>query len=340
MQTPADSTNSGATANGNSPSPWHAGEKQLQRRFGVAGKMEEFGRKVIRDFMPEQHREFYRQLPFMLLGTVDANGHPWATLLEGTPGFAHSPDPRTLQVNTRLQSTDPAAPALSEGAPVGLLGIELHTRRRNRINGHIHRYDNVGLSIAVEHAFGNCPKYIQLRQFERLPEPDNNNATTERQDGLDEQARRMIQTADTFFVASYFTHSDGRVSVDVSHRGGRSGFVQVQGNRLSIPDFAGNKHFNTLGNLLANPRAGLLFIDFETGDLLQITGRTELTLEGDEISAFQGAERLWHVEVEHMVRRPAASRLRWQFQEFSPYNLATGNWEEAHARLANSETSN
>lgn len=356
MTTLPDSTNPGATvansaipspaifnpATSNSavcdtPSPWHAGEKQLQTRFGVAEKMEEFGRKVIRDYMPEQHREFYRQLPFMLLGTVDSDGHPWATLLEGAPGFAHSPDPRTLDLDARLQSSDPAASALNENASVGLLGIELHTRRRNRINGRVTRDANSGLSIAVEHAFGNCPKYIQLRQFELLPEPSTNNANIERLDYLDEQACRMIQNADTFFVASYFTHSDGRISVDVSHRGGKSGFVKVEGNRLSIPDFTGNKHFNTLGNLLANPRAGLLFIDFESGDLLQLSGRTELTLEGDEIRAFQGAERLWHVEVEHMVRRPAASRLRWQFQEVSPYNLVTGNWDKAHTRTAISQ---
>ena len=155
----------------------------------------------------------------------------------------------------------------------------------------------------------------------------------ERLDHLDEPAQQMIAGADTFFVASYVTQEDGRLAVDVSHRGGQAGFVRVQGNRLSIPDFAGNLHFNTLGNLLLNPQAGLLFIDFATGDLLQISGRTELTLKGEEIRAFQGAERLWHVEVEQVIRRRGALALRWDFQNYSPNSLMTGSWEQAAARL-------
>ncbi|MDX2299533.1 MAG: pyridoxamine 5'-phosphate oxidase family protein [Xanthomonadaceae bacterium] len=316
------------------PSPWHAGEKQMQARIGVAELMEDFGRKVIRGYMPEQHRDFYRQLPFVILGAVDEQGRPWASILEGVPGFAHSPEPRTLQLDANLAHDDAAASALQVGAAVGLIGIELHTRRRNRLNGNIHHAGASGLSIAVEQTFGNCPQYIQARQFELRPAVAGHRAPAEHLDQLDERARAMIAQADTFFVASYIKHADGRLAVDASHRGGQKGFVRVVGNRLSIPDFAGNLHFNTLGNLLLNPRAGLLFIDFANGDLLQISGRAELTLEGEEIGAFQGAERLWHVEVERLVRRPAALALRWQFQGYSPNSMMTGNWADAEARLA------
>ncbi len=149
---------------------------------------------------------------------------------------------------------------------------------------------------------------------------------------LDDAARTMIVDADTFFVASY-VDVDGQRSVDVSHRGGQAGFVQVDGNRLTIPDFAGNLHFNTLGNLLINPRAGLLFIDFNTGDLLHLSGRTDIILDGPQIEAFQGAERLWTFEVEHVVRRPAALALRWRFDGVSPTSLLTGTWAQANARL-------
>jgi len=314
-------------------SPWHAGEKQLQERAGVAERMEVFGRRVIRDHMPDQHRDFYRQLPFVLLGSVDAEGRPWASILEGPPGFAHSPEPRLLRLDSTLGAGDPAAQALQDGAAVGLLGIELHTRRRNRLNGHVFGRDAQGLGIAVDQAFGNCPQYIQLRQH-LLPASQQLPAVVvEQLDHLDEPAQQMIAGADTFFVASYVTLEDGRLAVDVSHRGGQAGFVRVQGNRLSIPDFAGNLHFNTLGNLLLNPQAGLLFIDFATGDLLQLSGRTGLTLEGEEIRAFQGAERLWHVEVEQVVRRRGALALRWDFQSYSPNSLMTGSWEQAEARL-------
>lgn len=311
-------------------SPWHAGEIQLQAHVGVAERMEIFGRKVIRSEMPDQHRTFYQQLPFMLYGAVDADGHPWASILEGQPGFAHSPEPGLLQFRSLPAFDDPAQ--LSDGSAIGLLGIELHTRRRNRINGHVRAMTTGGFAVTVDQSFGNCPQYIQLRQFHSVPLADPSTRVAQHFSGLDDAAKAMIAEADTFFVASY-VDVDGERSVDVSHRGGQSGFVHVEGNRLTIPDFAGNLHFNTLGNLLLNPRAGLLFIDFNTGDLLQLSGRTEILLEGPQVEAFQGAERLWTIDVEQVVRRPAALALRWRFEGVSPTSLLTGTWAQAAARL-------
>lgn len=311
-------------------SPWHAGEKQLQAHVGVAERMEAFGRKVIRSEMPDQHRTFYQQLLFMLYGAVDADGHPWASILEGQPGFAQSPEPGLLQFHSLPALDDPAQ--LSDGSAIGLLGIELHTRRRNRINGHVRAMTTGGFAVTVDQSFGNCPQYIQLRQFHSVPLADPSTRVAQHFSELDDAAKAMIAEADTFFVASY-VDVDGERSVDVSHRGGQTGFVHVEGNRLTIPDFAGNLHFNTLGNLLLNPRAGLLFIDFNTGDLLQLSGRTEIILEGPQIEAFQGAERLWTIDVEQVVRRPAALALRWRFDGVSPTSLLTGTWEQATARL-------
>jgi ferredoxin-NADP reductase/predicted pyridoxine 5'-phosphate oxidase superfamily flavin-nucleotide-binding protein len=311
-------------------SPWHAGEQQLQAKVGVAERMEAFGRKVIRTWMPDQHREFYQQLPFMLYGAVDAQGRPWASVLEGAPGFAHSPDPEHLHFASQPAADDPAQ--LRNGEPIGLLGIELHTRRRNRLNGHVGNLSAQGFEVSVDQAFGNCPQYIQLRQYQRVPLTDPQTRRAEYLHGLDDAATALITGADTFFVASY-VDVEGERAVDVSHRGGQAGFVRVEGNRLTIPDFAGNLHFNTLGNLLLNPKAGLLFIDFSTGDLLQLSGRTEILLDDPQIEAFQGAERLWTFEVEKLVRRPAALALRWRFDGMSPTSLLTGNWAEADARL-------
>lgn len=311
-------------------SPWHAGEQQLQARVGVAERMEAFGRKVIRKEMPDQHRQFYSQLPFMLFGAVDAQGNPWASILEGPVGFAHSPAPALLQLDSLPASDDPAQ--LQAGAAIGMLGIELHTRRRNRLNGRVGALDDQGLSVEVEQAFGNCPQYIQLRQFETVPLADPATRKAQHLDGLDDAAKAVIESADTFFIASYVEVDNAR-SVDVSHRGGQAGFVKIDGDCLTVPDFAGNLHFNTLGNLMLNPRAGLLFIDFKTGDLLQLTGRTELLLEGPLVEAFQGAERLWKLHVEQVVRRPAALALRWRFDGVSPNSLLTGTWEQAAARL-------
>ncbi|HDS1797060.1 pyridoxamine 5'-phosphate oxidase family protein [Pseudomonas putida] len=312
------------------PSPWHAGEKTLQEKVGVAERMEAFGQKVIRDYMPDQHRSFYHQLPFMVAASVDVLGRPWATLLEGPEGFVSSPDPRVLTIDTTLPADDPATPGLVAGQAVGLLGIELHTRRRNRINGQIRQAAEGQLQVRVEQSFGNCPQYIQLRDCTRVAEPVQArvDATT-----LDATSVSMIQAADTFFVASYVEQGDGQRAVDVSHRGGRPGFVKVEGNRLIIPDYAGNLHFNTLGNLLVNPRAGLLFIDFSNGNVLQLCGCAEVLLDSPAIQDFEGAERLWTLEVEQVVWRPAAVSLRWAFKEYAPTSLMTGTWAETDARL-------
>lgn len=316
-------------------SPWHEGERMMQRRLGVAEQLERSGSRTIRDFMPEQHREFYRQLPFLLVGAVDPDGAPWVTLLHGEPGFVSSPDSRTLRIAARPAAGDPLGPALAAGSPVGMLGIELHTRRRNRVNGAVSALDQAGFTVRVAHAFGNCPQYIQTRALTparrssaRSPGP------VERASALDADAAALIAAADTFFVTSYVDVDGelGRRAVDTSHRGGRPGFIRIDGNVLTIPDFAGNQYFNTLGNLLLNPRAGLLFVEFRSGDLLQLTGTTEIIFEGAELESFQGAERLWRLKVEHVVRRRAALELRWTLGEFSPNSLMTGSWEEAAAR--------
>ncbi|AZF38243.1 putative iron-sulfur binding protein [Pseudomonas sp. R4-39-08] len=304
-------------------SPWHSGERQLQESAGVADRMAVIGPKVIRDHLPEQHRDFFPLLPYLMLGVVDEHGIPWATMLEGAPGFAHSPDPQRLQIDSLPCRSDPARAGLAVGAAVGVLGIDLNTRRRNRMNGRIGALDHDGFAVDVVQSFGNCPKYIQLRPVDTIARKPG--SVAERSDSLDGAAHTMIRNADTFFVASY-VDLHGERSVDVSHRGGSTGFVRVEGNVLTIPDFAGNLFFNTLGNLQANPVAGLLFIDFESGDVLQVAGRTSLILSGPQVAEFEGAQRLWTVTVEQVVRRPAALALRWQFVEFSPYSLAMGSW--------------
>ncbi|MEM1432826.1 MAG: pyridoxamine 5'-phosphate oxidase family protein [Pseudomonadota bacterium] len=320
-------------------SPWHEGERQLQASVGAEARMAQFGPRVIRDHMPDQHRAFYAQLPFLVVGSVDPAGAPWATLFTGEPGFLNSPDPRSLVAAVASDATDPAWQGLEAGAAVGLLGIEPHTRRCNRMNGRVGERGAGGLTIEVEHSFGNCPQYIQSRQARFLPA-----AVTAEQNAvqhgteLDAEARATIADADTLFVASYVDADQATQTgrqVDVSHRGGKPGFVRVAvDGTLTVPDFAGNLHFNTLGNLLLNPRAGLLFVDFESGDLLQLTGTARVILDSPDLEAFQGAERLWTFTPERWVRRRSAARLRFSVGQQSPNNALTGSWTEAAARLA------
>jgi ferredoxin-NADP reductase/predicted pyridoxine 5'-phosphate oxidase superfamily flavin-nucleotide-binding protein len=319
-------------------SPFHAGEQTLQERVGMRDEMERFGRRVIRDYLPDQHRTFFGQLPYVVVGHVDDQGWPWATMLAGKEGFLKSPDPRTLTINARPHHPDdPLTSGLSEGAPLGLLGIELATRRRNRLNARISKVDADGMELTVDQSFGNCPQYIQTRTLEFVRDPSVlSQGKSERISSFDEAARDLIRGADTFFVASYITgEGDPRIEgVDVSHRGGQPGFVRVDGDTLTIPDYTGNFHFNTLGNFLTNPKAGLFFLDFESGEMLMLTGTVEIIWEGPEVDAFRGAERAWTFKLDHGIRLADALPVRWSFGEFSPNSLITGTWADAAATLA------
>lgn len=292
-------------------SPWHEGEVALQRTIGFEGPLAEIGPKVVRDHLTEQHRSFFPLLPFAVLGAVDGQGDVWATLRAGRPGFMSSPDPFRLDLALPPDPYDPAEAGLKEGEPVALLGIELTTRRRNRLNGPIRQRTSRGFSLEVGQSFGNCPKYITLRSPVQPAEEGLD--PPERMETLDEEARALIRGADTFFVASYAPGWDGARQVDVSHRGGEAGFVRVdEEGVLTIPDYAGNRFFNTLGNFKINPRAGLVFIDFTTGDLLQMTGSTDLDLDSPEIAKVPGAERLWRFRPQRIVRRRGGLPLRWR----------------------------
>lgn len=320
---------------------WHEGERFIQNKLGVAERMAAVGQRVIRDYMPDQHREFYAQLPFIVLASVDEEGAPWATFLEGRSGFIASPDATTLIIDASADPTDPAASGLQRGKPIGLLGIEMHTRRRNRMNGIVGEAPH-GFRVDVDQSFGNCPRYIQLRNFRYARDVNTPHAgNLETLTALDAAARAMIVGADSFFVASYADRDDRR-QVDVSHRGGKAGFVRVaEDGTLTIPDFDGNLFFNTLGNILLNARAGLLFVDYASGDVLQMTGTAEVIFDSPEIAAFQGAERLWTFRAETIVRRCGALALRWDMQAkpWSPSSMMTGDWDDAANRLRAAELS-
>jgi predicted pyridoxine 5'-phosphate oxidase superfamily flavin-nucleotide-binding protein len=312
---------------------FHEGERAVQERVGVRERIEELGRRAIRDFMPDQHRAFFAMLPFIVVGALDDARQPWATVLAGPPGFMRSPDPRHLVIDTRPASFDPLAGALGAGTPVGLLGIQPHTRRRNRMNGTVGSASAAAsLEIAVTQSFGNCPKYIQAREPVYVA-PDRSDLAVRKGEGpLDAAGQAMVRAADTFFIATAHpdaaTRSTRSQGVDVSHRGGKPGFVNVEddGLHLTVPDFVGNYLFQTLGNLEVNPRAGLLFIDFASGDLLYVAARGSIIWDGPQVRAFEGAQRLVRFEVADWCFVEGGLPLRWTGAELSPFLEPTGHW--------------
>ena len=304
-------------------SPFHAGEQKIQSLAGVRDRMELRGRAVIRDYMPEQHRAFFAALSFMVVGLADQSGHPWATTLSGPPGFMNSPDKNLLAIRAWLDPGDPLHSCIRDGAPVGGLGIELSTRRRNRINGRIENcIAGEGFSIRVQQSFGNCPKYIQARNEQPRPHSEPAPECRTASD-LGDNEVSFIAKADTFFIASRSARLDQTESsqgLDVSHRGGRPGFVRViSPNELCFPDFSGNLLFNTLGNLEVDARAGLLFIDFRSGRMLHIVGRARICWDVSETMRSAGIERLVFLDIQRVVNRDRAFPHLFDFVCYSPH---------------------
>jgi len=308
------------------PSPFHAGEQTLQAHAGVRERMEAVGRVAVRDHMPDQHRELFGKLPTLLVAAQDDAGQPWVTMLEGDPGFVSTPDARTLRIARRIAEDDPVLPGIFVGAPIGVLGLEPHTRRRNRVNGTVRAFDGNMLEMSVRQSFGNCPKYIHARSPQRVERAQRPPALR-LGPALNPAAIGLLRRADTLFVGSASAarmdasgDADRTQGVDVSHRGGRSGFLDVDAVpradgqirvRLTMPDYIGNFFFNTLGNLLAWPKAGLLVPDYEGGGLLHLAADASIALDGERLEKFPGALRLLQLDVRAAWWRDAVLPVRW-----------------------------
>ncbi|MFF4773096.1 pyridoxamine 5'-phosphate oxidase family protein [Microtetraspora fusca] len=307
----------------------HTGEVAVQRRAGVrAGN---WGSANTRPDIPEVAAGFLAAQRMLVIGTAGPDGRVWAGPLTGPVGFARASGTRGVMIDALPGSHDPLSgvfdggqitervpgrPAEHDmghlgGHAIGMLAIEPKTRRRMRINGRARREGN-GLLVTTEQVYANCPKYLQTREI--ADEPAVSTAATYRRAALGPEHREWIEKADTFFVA---THVEGLGS-DVSHRGGNPGFIRVvDEHRLVWPDYVGNSMYMTLGNLELNPAAGLLFLDWTTGDALHLTGRARVDWDPGDVP---GAQRLIEFDVDEVVQVGGASPLRWTFGNYSRFN--------------------
>jgi len=281
------------------PMPFHKGELLAQALAGV----EPFN-APIRNRMPDQHRTFFPLLPFVCVAVADADGWPLATLVQGPPGFASSPDPARLDVAALPVADDPVRARLAAGAPVGMLGIDLGTRRRNRLNGVVAALGKTGFAVDVVQSFGNCPRYIHVRTLqpvERIAGP-----VSAFDADLPARARTMLAETPTLFVASASgaEAQAGAAGLDISHRGGPAGFARLDGDVLVVPDYAGNRYFNTLGNFMVEPRAAIVVADFATGDVLQLQGIVDVDWNAPGPERTPPVERTWRFRIVRGWLRP------------------------------------
>jgi predicted pyridoxine 5'-phosphate oxidase superfamily flavin-nucleotide-binding protein len=293
--------------------PFHEGELEVQRRAGAAEMAARLG-NAIHPAIPPRAQEFIGEQPFAVIASRDDAGRPWASALAGAPGFLRVPDEHTLAIDATAAPGDPLADTLAVGAPLGVLVIDPATRRRVRINGQLTAVGRP-LRLAVGEYFANCPKYIQSRPLRAVAARDDEE--TRVAPSLSPAQQQRLARTDTFFIASQHAQR----GLDASHRGGNPGFLAVvDGAHLAWPDYTGNGMFQTLGNLTRDPRAGLLVIDFASGDLLQLTGRASIDYDAERARRHAGAQRMIDFAVDEVRERAGALPLRGGAPEYSPYN--------------------
>ena len=301
---------------------FHDGELVIQTESGVNQRVHKMGNAFIRNRIIDQHKEFYESLPYTFIALQDDKGRPWVSLSQGAPGFIASPDDKTLNISEKIIGLNELSLQTDQGKPIGMVGLDLSTRRRNRLNGNIKHYEEHGeLSIAVTHSFGNCPKYVQQRNY--TPSSNNElnlspyNSEAERFTELNQDDINLIKQADTLFIASA---KEKGGDLDANHRGGKPGFVHVDNQtQLWFNDYPGNNFFQTFGNIHKYPTIGLLFIDFQSGDLLLMSGQASLEKMGKVSEDDRFLPRRLKFTLELGVRLKQAVTGSWSFVEMSPF---------------------
>ncbi len=300
-------------------SPFHHGELQIQERVGEDDIASRVG-TIVKDFMPARALEFIAKQTMVIASSLDEGRNIWTSILVGRPGFVSAIDDRNIRIHlpSVVSSTSDVIWNNIEKEPkIGLLFIDLTTRKRLRVNGTLSK-DHRDLHISVEQTYPNCPKYIQRRDIEVKPSHSESVNSIIRVSRLTTELKEWIRNSDTFFVGS----SDGNKNLDASHRGGNPGFVEVLDDfTLKIPDYRGNSMFNTLGNFVINPKAGLLFVDFENGKTLQMTGEAEIVWdETDAENRTGGTNRSWKFRVAVCIQTDTLQGISWKLVDYSPFN--------------------
>ncbi|REE91662.1 hypothetical protein A8990_104170 [Paenibacillus taihuensis] len=297
---------------------FHEGERIVQRLTGE-GWIAEQNSKMISSQFSNGIINFLKTQQFAVISYKDQKGSVWVTFLSGEAGFINVLDEQRAEIQAGLIVGESIA--MHEPHQIGLLIIDTERRIRVRINGIATREQDRFVVVAHQ-IYGNCPKYIQKREL--LTDQNTNGAfiSEHRNNRLDRAQENWISTADTFYIGT--TNDKGEM--DASHRGGNPGFIHVlNAETLLIPDYQGNSLYNTLGNIQSNPSTGLLFIDYDHGHLLQLTGVARLIWEEAEADSFSGAGLLVRFEIRQVLQLNNATELRWGEMELSPYNPIAKN---------------
>ncbi len=299
---------------------YHNGEIEVQKRTGEEAIARRNGRVIQHGVIPKAI-PFIQDQTMLVLASIDTQKQPWVSILFGEPGFINANETQiTINLNKTVNnSSDIFWQNMESQKQVGLLVIEFSSRRRMRANGFFSHTDKNHIVIHVDYSYPNCPKYIQRRQL-RFSQEVLEHIPKQVQVGskLEESLLSIITSADTMFVGSLHPNA----GVDASHRGGKQGFMKVMDEKtIRIPDYSGNSMYNTLGNFVTNPVAGITIPDFTTGACLQLTGKVQIhwDLPEEELSK-AGTNRYWDFFVEQWKLTQDATPQKWEYLDESPFN--------------------
>ncbi|KAI9878708.1 MAG: hypothetical protein M1830_010752 [Pleopsidium flavum] len=286
--------------------------------------------------------------PLLALGTLDKEGKPWTTIWGGEPGFSRPIAHSIIGIKTLVdRKNDPVVETLlgasddgevireeSKGRMVSGLAIDLASRRRVKLAGRMvagalgqlggegevdeSAKGEMQLVVKIEQSLGNCPKYLNSKHiYPSLPEPKLISSTPH----LPQQAIDLLSKSDLFFISSSNRESD----MDTNYRGGPPGFVRVlnndsNGTAIVYPEYSGNRLYQTLGNLQTTPQAGLVFPDLDTGDVLYVTGTTEILVGKDAATLLPRSNLAVKVTITASRFVEKGLAFRGHNGERSPYN--------------------
>lgn len=268
---------------------FHDGERRMYNMLGIGERQHEPSLRMIRDHMPDQHREFFKMLPSVHIGVINANGYPFAVPRTGLPEFLNSPDAKTLTIVSEPLPGEPDTLIFAPGAKISVLRFEMETRCRNRMNASIRDKAHGTLTLHVDQSYGNFPKYIQT--LSRSTDGQRQTQAPKISGHLTNIDQALIGQADMRMLATSAPEltSDPRAGVDINHRGGNPGFAKVlDAQMIEFPTYKGNSFYNSFGDILLDHRVGLRFWDLATGTFLNLKGIAERIGYGPAELPFMG----------------------------------------------------
>ena len=339
----------------------HHGEKIVQQRRHTPEELARAIPDYIHSELPQQHAEFYPGLSYLPLGTLDDQGRPWVSVLvtksEDDPSVGiEVSESNGLDLTVEISPDDPFYRALKQAStdasnPKPLfagVGVDFTNRRRNKLAGNIDSINfgdggKLSLHLQSNEHLGKCPTYITGRTL--VPHAREPELVFDQQHAfsgtLPNVSKELINRVSTVFLATKHVpgeHDDktDRPSMGLNHRGGPPGFVRVyeegvkstdgsgqgeQDTYLVLPDFSGNRFYQSLGNIESSEEVGLVFPDFVTGDVLYVTGDAKNLYEGEAETIMPRMSLITQVRITGAIHIKNAIALRLTSEEeLSPYN--------------------